>query len=146
MDGRNQSHGRVEVCAFNVWGTVCDDSWDDRDARVVCRQLGYICKHIGNIIIIVILSCLVAGISIGNNVKSGNSPQPIYLDNVNCIGTETSLLNCSHNGIGRHNCIHSEDAGVVCSGMYMDQINIYIFLDLQSSLIILLLYYNFSND
>ena len=127
MDGRNQSHGRVEVCAFDIWGTVCDDRWDDIDARVVCRQLGYICKHIGIIIIIIILCCLVAGISIGNNVKSGNSSQPIYLDNVNCIGTETSLFNCSHNGIGQHNCIHSEDAGVVCSGMYMDQINIYIF-------------------
>ena len=57
VDGRNQSHGRVEVCAFDIWGTVCDDSWDYRDAIVVCRQLGYPCKHIGNIIIIV--SCLI---------------------------------------------------------------------------------------
>ena len=57
MDGRNQSHGRVEVCAFGIWGTVCDDFWDYRDAHVVCRQLGYPCKYIGNIIIIV--SCLI---------------------------------------------------------------------------------------
>jgi len=41
VGGRSPDRGRVEVCLYNMWGTVCDDSWSSADARVACRQLGY---------------------------------------------------------------------------------------------------------
>ena len=44
----------------------------------------------------------------------GQGTGPIFLDYVSCIGNESSLLSCSHIGIGVAYCSHSYNFGVVC--------------------------------
>ena len=41
-NGNTEYEGRVEMCYSGVWGSICPSSWDSNDAKVVCRQLGYI--------------------------------------------------------------------------------------------------------
>lgn len=39
--GSNEYEGTVEYCTNGVWGSVCDDSWDTLQAKIVCQQLGH---------------------------------------------------------------------------------------------------------
>ena len=60
-------------------------------------------------------------VSIGqalSNAYFGEGNGPIFLDNVACSGTESTLLSCNSGQIGSHNCAHEDDAGVKCSGMH----------------------------
>ena len=40
MDGTSDQEGRLEVCVFQRWGSVCDVNFGTKEAKVVCRQLG----------------------------------------------------------------------------------------------------------
>ena len=96
-NGTNEKEGRVEIYWNNQWGTVCDDLWDDNDATVICKQLGY------------------SRGSARVSAYFGEGGGLTLLDNVNCYGGESSIFDCHHKVL-EHDCKHEEDAGVVCTG------------------------------
>jgi deleted-in-malignant-brain-tumors protein 1 len=124
LQGGTTMQGRVEICNNNVWGTVCDDFWGAPDASVACRQLGFsptgllsesqtpqrhyfsACSTTSGLPFSVGAVALTTGFT--------NGAGQIWLDNVQCTGTEENLLSCTHNTLGNHNCVHAEDAGVRC--------------------------------
>ncbi|XP_062860612.1 HHIP-like protein 1 isoform X2 [Trichomycterus rosablanca] len=91
--------GRVEIFIRGEWGTVCDDLFDIKSASVVCRQLGF---------------SRAVRIAKPGEMGVGSVGLRILLDDVECEGTERTLLHCKHATIGKHNCAHAEDVGVVC--------------------------------
>lgn len=101
VGGSSSAEGRVEVLYNDVWGTVCDDSWGINDAKVVCRELGYLFAK-----------------SALRYAHFGQGKDPTWLDDVDCVGNESSINDCSHAGWGVENCVHSEDASVICSGKF----------------------------
>ena len=100
VGGSSYNEGRVEVNYNGEWGTVCDNGWDDTDAGVVCRQLGF-----GS-----------SGTAIGS-AGFGQGSGSILLDSVSCIGNESTLTSCNHLGISiTRSCTHANDAGIRCHG------------------------------
>ncbi len=91
--------GCVEVKYAGVWGDVGMFRWDQEDGRVICRQLGY------QDVLTVLWRCSAWLARISNVVT--------WIDNVQCVGNESYLTNCTH-GFQRFRSSFGYDAGVVC--------------------------------
>ena len=101
VSGANELQGRLEIEFYGTWGTICDDFFNIYSANVACRRLGY-----------------TAASRVITNVASGSGR--IWMDNVRCIGNESSLEMCPHAGFGNTvGCFHSEDVGVECISTYV---------------------------
>ncbi len=122
IGGAADGEGRVEVCIGEVWGTVCDNSWNAVDARVACRILGFSgVSTCSNVQPVLAYSCCINSPLFSDAVAVpsaffGRGTGPVFLDDLRCAGTERSLLDCPRNSM-MSNCGHSEDAGVRCQGM-----------------------------
>ena len=91
--------GRVEVCFKGTHVTICDTTWGSSGASVVCRQLGF--SPYGAVATrnIFVQSTLMA-----------------TLQNVNCTGLESNLLQCGYTVGAMGTCGGYQDAGAVCQG------------------------------
>ena len=101
LQGDTLGQGRVEIYHDDKWGAVCDDFWGLADAKVACRQLGY------------------PGATAALRELSGPTNISVWLDNMNCSGSEARLADCDGSGWGPHNPHHcstvGEHAGVQCT-------------------------------
>jgi len=80
------------------WSTVCDNGWDDNDAVVVCKQLGY------------------SGGSARGGAYFGEGTGFILFENVGCFGNESNIYSCDLGSFHMNDCGHHQDAGVICYG------------------------------
>ena len=87
----------MEIQYSEVWGSVCENDWDIKDANVVCQQLGY-----------------ASAASISTGASYGRGSGHIWMDRVDCLGHEQKLQDCKFEGWAVGECDHSQDVGVVC--------------------------------
>ncbi|MYF28124.1 MAG: hypothetical protein F4169_04550, partial [Gammaproteobacteria bacterium] len=123
VDGDAVHEGRVEMHYAGEWRSLCDVNWKDRNADVVCRQLGYAHGAVddgGRFL------ASYFGKSIDEDGKVTFADQGKYwLDDVQCRGEEAHILECPRRTVvrdgvriqlpvGEHNCRAGEAAGVRC--------------------------------
>ncbi|XP_041455124.1 soluble scavenger receptor cysteine-rich domain-containing protein SSC5D-like isoform X1 [Lytechinus variegatus] len=96
-DDINLYEGRLEIFHNFQWGTVCaQEPWTMSEVTVACQQLGRI------------------PLEATRRFGPGRDAQGIFLDDVDCTGLESTLIDCQSRGWGVHDCTHWGDVGLVC--------------------------------
>uniref|UniRef100_K1QZ83 Neurotrypsin n=1 Tax=Magallana gigas TaxID=29159 RepID=K1QZ83_MAGGI len=110
VGGSTVYEGRVEVYRNGVWGTVCDESWDDQNTVVVCTSMGFSSE----------------GAQALYGQPFGRGTGPVHMNGVECQGNESSILQCNHRGWENQDCDHSRDVSVNCTS-FRSMFYIYFF-------------------
>ena len=105
-------NGVLEIYHNNEWGIICDDFFDQPDAEVACRQLGYDYAESYSIRL------------------RGHWSRRIWLDDLLCNGTESRLADCHRRRSilwGAHNCnVQEEAAGVTCGDTVAEGLGVHV--------------------
>ncbi|KAJ8687823.1 hypothetical protein QAD02_023617 [Eretmocerus hayati] len=96
---RGTFEGNVEILHKSRWGSVCDDEWDEQEAQVVCRQLGYD-------------STKARATTSG---YFGQARRRYWMTGLMCNGSESHLSACRFDGWAKSECGPNEAAGVICN-------------------------------
>ena len=95
------SRGVVELCVNGDFGSLCDSEWDDQDASVVCRQLGF-SPH--------------GAIHLDGYLFNGFASSSVRDGSYGCVGTESELISCAYQPAATCGGVNVEGAAVVCQG------------------------------
>ena len=99
VGGQSPREGLVQVYYNKIWGWVCADQWDKHDADVACRMMDFD-----------------GSLSVGfKNENSRGIKAPVWLNNMQCTGNESSLFSCVHDRLVSGDCTKTRKAGVNCS-------------------------------
>lgn len=104
VDGSKNSEGRVELYYDGVWGTICEWSWDIREADMVCRSLGFL-----------------GAVNAHKRAYYGKGTGSIRLSSVKCPHRASSLYDCTYKPYDyKMGCNHDDDVGADCTKCQID--------------------------
>ncbi|XP_033742200.1 low-density lipoprotein receptor-related protein 4-like isoform X1 [Pecten maximus] len=98
MNGDKANQGNVEINNGTAWYNLCTDGWDDTDAAVMCRMLGYTGDG--------------ANASVSDDGVTFSSQ---LQDKFDCDGTESSLQDCQTSSNNANACENSTRSHMACS-------------------------------
>ena len=139
MNGTTPWNGRLEICLGGVWGAVCEDKFEDIDAQVACRQLGFSTKsedtatHLQPTLSLSLSLSLslththTLSLSYSHTLDASVVPggtfgegARMWIKDVECRGYEDKLYQCQSSSPGYfHGCRPHNSTGIWCAGQCM---------------------------